>query len=334
MRSRTIRNRILLGLTLFVVFVYVNNTALWDIPTASRPLLLAHRGLGQDFKREELTGDTCTATRLLPPEHPFLEDTIPAMQAAFAYGADIVEFDIHPTTDGNFAVFHDWTLECRTNGTGVTREQTLSYLKTLDVGYGYTADGGQTYPFRGQGIGMIASLDEVLDTLPDRDFLINIKSNDPQEGALLAATLRQLPVSRQQQLMVYGAELPIAVVREQLPHIRTMSRASLEGCLLRYIALGWSGYLPPRCNHTLLLIPANVAPWLWGWPQRFVQRMARIETSAFLVDDYSGGGFSEGINSLTDLEQVPPAYAGGIWTDRIDIIGPAVDKQATVRSTP
>jgi len=332
LRSRTIRNRILLGLALVVVFVYVNNRA-YTSP-AARPLLLAHRGLGQDFVREGITGDTCTATRILPPEHPFLEDTIPAMAAAFAYGAAIVEFDVHPTTDGNFAVFHDWTLACRTNGTGVTREQTLGYLKSLDAGYGYTADGGQTFPFRGQGIGMIPALDEVLSTFPERNFLINIKSNDPHEGALLAATLRQLPSAQQNRLMVYGAELPIAVVRAQLPHIRTMSRASLEGCLLRYVAFGWSGYLPPHCNHTMLLIPGNVAPWLWGWPRRFMQRMDRIGTRVFLVNDYTGGGFSEGLNSLSDLEKVPPAYTGGIWTDRIDIIGPAVDKQAAARSTP
>ena len=39
------------------------------------------------------------------------------MRAAFAAGADIVEFDVHPTSDGQFAVFHDWTLDCRTAAT-------------------------------------------------------------------------------------------------------------------------------------------------------------------------------------------------------------------------
>ena len=101
-------------------------------------------------------------------------------------GADIVEFDIHPTTDGHFAVFHDWTVDCRTEGRGVTREHTLAQLKALDVGYGYTADGGKTFPFRGRGVGLMPSLDEVLDAFPGRRFLINIKSNDPAEGALLA----------------------------------------------------------------------------------------------------------------------------------------------------
>lgn len=334
MRRRTIRNRILLVLALFISFVYVNNTNLWQTLTATAPLLLAHRGLGQDFRRDGLTGETCTATRILPPEHKFLEDTMPSMAAAFAYGADIVEFDVHPTVDGHFAVFHDWTLDCRTNGTGVTREQTMTYLKTLDVGYGYTADGGQRFPFRGQGVGLIATLDEVLNTFPDRQFLINIKSNDPHEGALLAAILAQLPVTRQQQLMVYGAELPIAVVRTQVPAVRTMSGESLKGCLLRYWAFGWSGYRPTRCANMLLLIPTNVAPWLWGWPQRFVQRMAALGTDVFLVDDYAGGSFSEGINSIADLEKVPPVYTGGIWTDRIDMIGPALANPPAAGATP
>jgi glycerophosphoryl diester phosphodiesterase len=78
------------------------------------------------------------------------------MRAAFNKGADMVEFDVQPTTDGQFAVFHDWTLNCRTNGAGVTRDHTMKELKALDVGYGYTADGGKTYPFRGKGVDAIA----------------------------------------------------------------------------------------------------------------------------------------------------------------------------------
>jgi glycerophosphoryl diester phosphodiesterase len=97
----------------------------------------------------DVRNDTCTAARMLPPEHDYLENTIASMEASFKAGADIVEFDVHPTTDGHFAVFHDWTLDCRTNGKGVTREHSLQELKTLDIGYGYTADGGKTFPFRG-----------------------------------------------------------------------------------------------------------------------------------------------------------------------------------------
>ena len=76
------------------------------------------------------------ALRATPARRPasirrstFLENTLPSMRAAFEAGADIVEFDIHPTTDGHFAVFHDWTVDCRTEGRGVTREHTLAAVE-------------------------------------------------------------------------------------------------------------------------------------------------------------------------------------------------------------
>lgn len=135
------------------------------------------------------------------------------MRAAFAAGADIVEFDVHRTADGHFAVFHDWTLDCRTNGRGVTRERTLAELKVLDIGYGYTADGGQTFPFRGKGVGLMPSLDEVLAAFPDKQFLIDIKSNDPEEGRALAERLSRLSPHQRALLMVYGGERPVMALR-------------------------------------------------------------------------------------------------------------------------
>ncbi len=43
-------------------------------------------------------------------------------------------------------------------------------LQALDIGYGYTADGGKTFPFRGKGINLMPTLDEVLNHFPDRSF--------------------------------------------------------------------------------------------------------------------------------------------------------------------
>jgi glycerophosphoryl diester phosphodiesterase len=72
------------------------------------------------------------------------------------------------------------------------------------------------------------------------------------------------------------------------------------------------------------MVPANVASWLWGWPNRFLQRMARAESQVMLVGDYWGEGFSQGFDDPARLNQLPADYSGGIWTDRIDLIGPAV----------
>jgi glycerophosphoryl diester phosphodiesterase len=43
----------------------------------------------------------------------------------------------------------------------------MTSLKKLDIGYGYTADGGKTYPFRGKAIGLMPTLTEVLQAFPD-----------------------------------------------------------------------------------------------------------------------------------------------------------------------
>lgn len=318
----------LLALLLFAAFVYVNNSTLFAEPPAGAPTLLAHRGLHQTFASEGLHADTCTAARIHPPEHPYLENTLPAIAAAFRFGADVVELDVHPTADGQFAVFHDWTLDCRTDGHGVTRERSLAELKALDIGYGYTADNGATHPFRGRGVGLLPSLDEVLAAFPDRRLLIHVKSNDPGEGEKLVARLRRLAPDALQRLMVYGGARPVEVVRQQLD-VRTMSVAWEKRCLLRYLALGWSGYVPAECRRGLLLVPANYAVWLWGWPGKFIARMRGVGTDVFVLGPLgSGEQFSRGIDSEADFRALPARFTGGIWTNRIDRIAPLMRPSA------
>jgi glycerophosphoryl diester phosphodiesterase len=165
-------------------------------PQTARPLIISHRGVHQTFQRDGLENDTCTARLIAPPRHAYLENTTPSIAAAFAAGADVVEFDIHPTSDLRLAVFHDWTLDCRTNGKGETRDQTLAYLQSLDLGHGYTADGGRTFPLRGRGVGMMPSIDEVLSAFPNQRLLIDQKDHSLRTIALLAAKLNELPRRR------------------------------------------------------------------------------------------------------------------------------------------
>ncbi len=316
---------LLLSAVALGAFAYLNNASSLAPEMGGKPLLLAHRGLAQTFSREGLTNETCTASRIYPPRHGYLENTIASMNAAFAAGADIVEFDVHPTTDGHFAVFHDWTVDCRTEGGGVTREHTLAELKALDIGYGYTADGGKTFPFRGKGIGLMPSLDEVLAAFPMRRLLINVKSNDPDEGEQLGEHLARLPVEQQRLLMSYGGDKPMAALRRRLPELQVMSRGSLKSCGSSYLSLGWTGYVPKSCEHTLMLIPQNYAWLLWGWPGRFLDRMRRAGTAVFVTGAYERGDpGTTGVDDENRLKALPEKFDGGIWTNNIDLIGPMV----------
>jgi glycerophosphoryl diester phosphodiesterase len=316
---------VLIAAGLAVAALYVGNTSLLSSRPAGEPVLLAHRGLPQDFEREGLTGETCTAERMRPPRHGFLENTIPSIEAAFEFGAEVVEIDIHPTTDGRIAVFHDWTVDCRTEGSGQTRDHSLAELQALDVGYGYTADGGETFPFRGQGVGLIPSLDDVLERFPDRRFLIDIKSNEPEDGEMLADFIAGLPEASRGLLMVHGGQRPLEAVTARFPGMRSINRQIFVRCLASYAGIGWTGIVPEACRARLVLVPLNVAPWLWGWPDRFLDRMEAAGSEVYLIGPMRRGqGFSEGIDDPALLERLPPGYSGGIWTDAIDLIAPAL----------
>ncbi|MEO1016083.1 MAG: glycerophosphodiester phosphodiesterase family protein [Pseudomonadota bacterium] len=315
------RKYLLLALPI-VGLVWAVNASLFVVDHGGAPKLLAHRGVHQQFASDRLDADTCTAAIMAPPSHSFLENTLPSMAAAFAAGADVIEIDVHLTPDREFIVFHDWRLDCRTEGQGVTNETRLPALKSLDVGYGYTADGGGTYPFRGEGVGLMPTLGEVFDAFPDGRFLINFKSRRREEGAALADMLNQILSRRAQVFGVYGGAPPTQAAIAGVEGLRGFDKASPMGCVTRYAAIGWLGVVPALCRETILAIPINIAPWLWGWPDRFQRRMQNAGSEVILLGPYDGGSFSSGIDSPELAGDLPKSFDGYVWTNRIEAIGP------------
>lgn len=57
-----------------------------------------------------------------------------------------------------------------------------------------------------------------------------------------------------------------------------------------------------------------------GWPHRFIKRINNANSIFVLVA--GAGPWSEGFDTAEDLKELPPNYTGGIWTNRIDRIGP------------
>ena len=305
--------------------LYLANAS-WLARSEGELTIMSHRGVHQTFPIEGVENDTCTATRIDPPVHHFIENTLPSMRRAFELGADPVEIDVHPTTDGDFVVFHDWTLDCRTDGHGVTREYSLAEVKALDVGYGYTADGGRTFPLRGTGVGMAPSLAEVLEAFPDGRFIINIKSNDPAEADLLAAYLTARAPRAHLRLIVYGAARPMERLNALRPDIPAFSVGQYKQCVLRYLAIGWSGYVPKACHRIQVLVPQDQAWLLWGWPNRFRQRMRSVGSEVYVAGDLKliGRQSLRGLDDPARLSRLPKSWRGGVATDRIDLIGPAL----------
>jgi len=123
---------------------------------SDEPLVIAHRG-----------------GPALGPEH-----TVETYRAGLDAGADVLEVDVHLTSDGEVVVLHDDTVDRTTDGTGAVSELTLAEIQALDAGHEWSPDGGETFPFRGQGI-RIPTLGEVFEAFPDAFYVIEIKQAEP-----------------------------------------------------------------------------------------------------------------------------------------------------------
>jgi len=315
------RSKVFAAFAVIIGCIWLFNASFLAATPDGTLTLMSHRGVHQEFEIDGIENDTCTAERIFPPTHNYVENTLPSMQAAIEYGADMIELDIHPTTDGEFAVFHDWTLECRTNGIGRVRDQSSDDLKTLDVGYGYTADKGQTFPFRGQHIGAMPMLGESLEAFPETRFLINIKSRSTTEGRLLVEYLaaRDVPKNR---FVVYGHQDPINTIEALNPDIVTMGKRQAKDCLIGYVATGWFGRMPKTCHYTWVPVPENFRWFVWGWPNRFQDRLSKVGSEAVLVGPQTSARSNPAIDTVEQLQSIPTDFSGTVWTNRIEIVGP------------
>ncbi|MEN3323090.1 glycerophosphodiester phosphodiesterase family protein [Mariniflexile soesokkakense] len=61
------------------------------------------------------------------------ENTIESIKKALTLGVDGIEIDVHRCASGQLVVFHDFTIDRMTNGTGEVSKLTLNQLKQAEV---------------------------------------------------------------------------------------------------------------------------------------------------------------------------------------------------------
>ncbi|MEJ6010083.1 glycerophosphodiester phosphodiesterase family protein [Novosphingobium aquae] len=316
---------------LLLILSFVNASWLAPIPRGTVKLV-AHRGTSQQFSHKGLDNQTCTATRIEPPVHDYLENTLPSLTSAVALGAQAVEVDIALTTDGRLALFHDWTLDCRTDGKGEVRSKTMAELKALDPGYGYTADGGKTFPLRSFNRGQIPALEDALAVLPDTGIVFNFKSRDAREADQLAAALKFLGrdvIKRGDGFL--GTEVQAARIRKAFPGVWAFSKEGAKACTKAYLAAGWFGLVPDACKGGTLFVPLNYQWAFPGWPNRTLARMNSVGARVVLVGPM-GDDLPMGLDLPEQIGKVPASFTGYLWVDDIYAVGPALRPYYNKRS--
>jgi len=193
------------------------------------------------------------------------ENTLPSFALALSLGVDVLELDVHATSDGVIVVHHDDTLERTTNGSGLLREHTYEEIEELDAGYQYSRD-GRDFPFRGQGL-WIPRLDEVLEAFPDVVLNIEVKQGSPAIAEEVVRLLREFGAD--DRVLLAAEKDPImAEIRRVGQGIPTgMATAEVVDFVNRLQSGDFSGYkplgtalqIPPRFGDIELVTPESVA---------------------------------------------------------------------------
>ncbi len=280
-------------LCLIIVLIGYAMLYLWHRPFRAAPPtehfeLLAHRGIYQTFSKVGLDNQTCTASRMDPPTHNLLENTPQSIAAALAAGANRIEIDLHLSLDGELMVFHDWTLDCRTDGHGETRTHTLAQLKQLDIGYGYTSDGGQTFPFRGKFIGAMPTLAELLQQFPNTRFLLDQKDSSPQVTQALIRLLQNRQMVDLENICLQSTPQRNAQFEQAFPGQACTwpDKSVIRRCYMDYLKNPFSAKAPDSCANRTLIVPDWISARLaWGWPGTFVERMHAVGSRVLVYTD-------------------------------------------------
>lgn len=120
----------------------------------------------------------------------FPESTLVAYRGALDLGVPMLEGDLHMTSDGVIVVNHDATVTRTTDGRGMIVDMTLAEVKTLDAGYRFTPDRGESFPYRGQGV-EIPTLAELFTEFPEVPFTLEIKQFNPKIEAEVVAVIEE-----------------------------------------------------------------------------------------------------------------------------------------------
>ncbi|HSM91995.1 MAG TPA: glycerophosphodiester phosphodiesterase [Anaeromyxobacteraceae bacterium] len=254
----------------------------FDLPT---PWLVAHRG-----------------GSLLAPEN-----TLEAFANAEALGAVALETDVRLSRDGEVMVFHDAETSRLTGQPGTIEGRTRAELEALDAGFGFTPDGGRTFPWRGRGV-RIPTLAAVLERFPRLRVNLEAKGDEP---ALAEALARVLRAHRRE-----GSACVGAAARRQAARLRRL--------LPEYARYLSTAAAIPHVLAAFGLLPAALAPGGYHLAAFPNPRLAgRPVIGPRLVRYFHGRGMAIQIWTVDDEEEMRRLLAvgvDGIMSDRPDLL--------------
>ncbi len=279
-----------LGIFIIAAAIYISFAMTTGKPAAAkavfekenpRPLVFAHRGGGGLFP----------------------ENTLEAFKYSVEMGVDVLELDVHSTSDGKLVVLHDFTVDRTTDGGGNVNSLTLEQLKKLDAGYKFTTDDGQTFPFRGKGI-TIPTLEEVFAAFPAMTFNIEPKQQTPSITKSLCRILRERNATAKTIVGSFRQEV-LDEFRGECAEVATSASPSEVSKFLAMYKTGLGeSYTPPM---QALQVPENVG-YVNVVTKDFVETAHKLNLKVHVWT----------INQPEDMQRLLEMGVDGIMTDYPD----------------
>ena len=97
------------------------------------------------------------------------ENTMPAFENALRIGVDMIETDVHMTSDGHLVLIHDRSLKRTTGVDGFTNKTTLKDIRSLDAGSWFSPDFVNT---------TVPTVEEFISLIKNSDMLVNWELKD------------------------------------------------------------------------------------------------------------------------------------------------------------
>jgi glycerophosphoryl diester phosphodiesterase len=239
------------------------------------------------------------------------ENTIASFDNGLSLGADGLEFDVHLSRDGVVVVHHDATLDRTTNARGPLSALTADELSAVDAGHWFRGEDGQSFPFRGKGIG-IPRLRDVLGRYPGIPVIIELKLNVPALAERAVDEVRAAGAVERVSFGSFGWRV-LNALRAYEPRIPTgASREEARWALYRSWVHWPSGrpayrefQVPERSGSTTIVSP------------RFIEyaHRANLPVKVWTVND------------STDIRRLTAWGVDGIISDRPDIAVAVVREQ-------
>ena len=237
-------------------------------------------------------------------ENLWPNNTLYAFQGAVALGADVLDTDMHRTSDGVLVLMHAETVDRTTDSTGAIRELTLEQIKLLDAGYRFSLDGDQTFPYRGQGL-TVPALEELFQAFPDMRFGIEIKQTDPLPTAQDFCTLIRQHQMQDQVLVSSFRQENMDAFRQECPEVATSATEDEVRAFYIFYRLGLADLFSP--HYHALQVPESSGDILLLTPQ-FVRAAQRrgLAVIPWTIDE------------IEDLQRILALGVEGINTNNPD----------------